>query len=128
MNVHLSKHVEEEMKTTRRTFLAKLGIGAVATAGLVTANSPVRASSVCQRVNGSGSYKLGPFDAAKAGDDPVYLITDLGFDESMVFCKVTTNFAAFRFPTKRIGVIEIGAHSFAMEMESVSMDRPKIED
>lgn len=115
------------MNVTRRNFMLKVGIGAMSGVGLLGATKSARAES-CPRVNGSGSYRLGPYDPVKTGDDPVFLITDLGFDETMVFCKVTTNFAAFRFPTAKMGVIELGAYSFAMEMESVSMDPPTIKN
>ena len=73
-------------------------------------------------MNGVGSSRLGPFDPVKKGDDPVYLLSDLGFDETLVFCKVTTNFAAFKFPTVRMGVINFEPHEFYMDMRSVSID------
>src|SRR6185436_19370342 len=52
----------------------------------------------------------------------VYLLSDLGFDETLVFCKLTTNFAAFKFPTVRMGVIDFAPHEFYMDMRSVSID------
>ena len=95
------------MNFTRRNFLTRFGIGALTT-GLITTGIPVRADNCqTQRVNGVGSSRLGPFDPVKKGNDPVYLLSDLGFDETLVFCKVTTNFAAFIFPTVRMGIIYI---------------------
>jgi hypothetical protein len=114
------------MNITRRNFLTRFGKGTVASASLFVAHATVAAA--CQRVNGAGSSQLGPFEPVKAGDDPVYLTTDLGFDETMVFCKVTTNFAAFKFPTAQMGVIEFGAHEFFMEMRSVSIDSLRVEE
>jgi hypothetical protein len=82
---------------------------------------PARAQTeptVCRRVSGAGSYRLGPFDPVEAGGEPAYLVTDLGFDERIVFCKVTTNFQPFRFPTAALGAMDFQAHQFGMDMQS----------
>ena len=105
------------MRPTRREFLKQAGTGVLITSGLLAGG--VRAQDTCTRVNGAGSYRLGPFDPVEDGADPVYLITDLGFDETMLFCKVGTNYEPFLFPTAKMGVVEIGAHEFYMDMRSV---------
>ena len=107
-------------KTSRRSFMAKIGVGTLAAAGVLAVGAPARAA--CQRANGAGSYQLGPFAPVLDGDKPVYLVADWGFDETMAFCKVTTNFAPFRFPTARLGTIDLDAHEFYMEMRSESID------
>lgn len=112
------------MSFSRRSFLKRLGVTGF-TAGMFAGQ--IRAQETCQRVNGSGSYALGPFEPLDVDADPVFLITDLGFDETMLFCKVTTNFAPFRFPTARLGVIEFGAHEFYMDMQSESIEALTIE-
>ena len=111
------------MNISRRRFFRQAGVGALATASLLTFGSPVRAS--CQRVSGAGSYELGPFDPVKEGGDPVFIVADLGFDETMVFCKITTNFEPLRFPAKK-GVIELGAHEFYMDMKSIRITSMEI--
>ena len=111
------------MNLTRRKFLTQFSVSTLTSAGLVAAGVPVNADSCkTQRVNGVGSSRLGPFDPVKKGDDPVYLLSDLGFDETLVFCKVTTNFEAFKFPTVRMGLIDFAPHEFYMDMRSVSID------
>ena len=112
------------MITNRRNFLTKVGVCVLAADGVLR-GTPAKAA--CQRANGAGSYQLGPFDPVLDGDKPVYLIADLGFDETIIFCKVTTNFAAFRFPTARMGTIDLGAHEFFMEMRSISIDSMAID-
>ena len=80
------------------------------------------------RVSGSGSYALGPFPH---GDDPngqAYLITDLGFDETMVYCKVTTNFEPLIFPTAERGNVPLPAHTFFMDMQSTRIDSLEVQD
>jgi hypothetical protein len=114
------------MNITRRNFLTKFGIGALATAGLF-AQATV-AQTTCSRVSGAGSNNLGPFEPVRAGADPVFLIADMGFDETFVFCKVTTNFAPFKFQTARLGIIDFGAHEFFMDMHSVSIDSLTVEE
>lgn len=89
---------------------------------LLLAGGSAGAQTACRRVNGSGSYGLGPFEPLRSGDEPVFLVTDLGFDETMVFCKVATNHAPFRFPTAGMGVVELGAHQFFMDMQSLRID------
>jgi hypothetical protein len=108
------------MSTTRRNFISQLGFGLLASSSLLLKNP--QAQAACQRVSGVGSSSLGPFDPVNWVDSPVYLLSDLGFDETLVFCKVTTNFDAFKFPTVRMGVIEFAAHEFSMDMRSVSID------
>src|SRR5262249_10189275 len=46
-------------------------------------------------------------------------LADLGFDETMVYCKITTNFSTFRFPTATMGTLTLDAHEFYMEMRSI---------
>ena len=108
------------MSTPRRTFISQFGFGLLASSSLLLKNPRVQAA--CQRVSGVGSSRLGPFDPVKEGNSPVYLLSDLGFDETLVFCKVTTNFEAFKFPTLRMGVIDFAPHEFYMDMRSVSID------
>ena len=111
------------MNLTRHNFLTKFGIGTLTTTGLVAVGMPVSANNCkTQRVNGIGSSRLGPFYPVKKGDDPVYRLSDLGFDETLVFCKVTTNFDAFKFPTVRMGTIDFAPHEFYMDMRSVTVD------
>ncbi len=112
---------------TRRDFLKRLGVGLVAGSGLVAVGT-ARAQEVCERVNGSGSYLLGPFDPVEPGMDPVYLVSDLGFDETMLFCKVSTNYQPFRFPTASMGVVEFGPHEFFMDMQSLVIERLQVEE
>jgi len=107
------------MATNRRQFLAKLGIGTLAGAAVLGVKTPALAA--CQRTNGAGAYQVGPFPAVKHGDEPVFLTADLGFDETMIFCKITTNFLPFIFQTARMGPITFNAHEFYMDMRSVSV-------
>src|SRR5262245_53396196 len=113
------------MNFSRRTFMTRLGL--LASATFLMRPALTRAAD-CQRASGSGSYALGPFEPVTAGDEPAYLITDLGFDETMIFCKVTTNFAPFKFPTARLGVIDLSAHEFFMDMQSESIDSLTVEE
>jgi hypothetical protein len=105
------------------------GQSLVVAGGLVAL--PVRAqdeTSPCQRVSGAGSYRIGPFDPVEADGEPAYLVTDLGFDETMVFCKVTTNFQPFRFPTASMGTIAFQPHQFGMDMRSSLISSLKVEE
>lgn len=111
------------MSISRRRFFQQASVGALATASLLTFGSPAKAS--CQRVSGAGSYELGPFDPVKAGDDPVFIVADLGFDETMVFCKITTNFSPLLFPAKK-GIIQLGAHEFYMAMQSIRISSVEV--
>ena len=115
------------MRATRRDFLKQLGAGLVAGSGLMAVGS-ARAQEVCARVNGAGSYLLGPFDPVETGKDPVYLVSDLGFDETMLFCKVSTNYQPFLFPTASMGVVEFGAHEFFMDMQSLDIESLQVEE
>lgn len=108
------------MSATRRHFLKQVGGGLLAAGGLLALPRSARAE--CQRVSGAGSYRLGPFDPAQPSDEMVYLVTDLGFDETMVYCKVTTNFAPFRFVTAKMGTVLLDAHEFFMDMRSIRID------
>jgi hypothetical protein len=112
------------MFIARRRFLKGFGIAAFAPLTLFTDEVPTS----CRRANGAGSYALGPFQAVDPQGDPVFLMTDLGFDETMAYCKVTTNFAPFRFPTATMGTVDFGAHEFFMDMQSVSVNMVEIED
>ncbi len=109
------------MRWTRRNFLRRLGLSAVTGGGLLMI-SGARAQQACGRINGAGSYLLGPFEATGAGAGEVFLVTDMGFDETMIFCKVSTNTQPFRFPTATMGVVEFAAHEFYMDMQSVRID------
>lgn len=111
------------MNISRRTFFQRASAGALATASFLSFAPPVKAS--CQRVSGAGSYELGPFDPVKAGDAPVFVVADMGFDETMVFCKITTNFSPLRFPAKK-GLIDLGAHEFYMDMESIRVNSVEV--
>ena len=113
------------MSTTRRLFLKQGGLTLVASAGLWT--SPASAQSSCRRVSGAGSYRLGPFEHAQIEGREVFLLTDLGFDETWVRCKITTNFEPLLFPTAGLGVIPFGPHEFFMEMESTRIDALEIQ-
>src|SRR5215467_10127603 len=108
------------MNTTRRRFLKHAGIGVLAAGGLFAASTPTRASS--QHANGSGWYMLGPFDHALEQGKKVFLTSDFGFDETMAFCKVMTNYEPFLFPTAKLGIVQLGAHELFMEMRSVRID------
>src|SRR5262245_4427365 len=112
------------MNTTRRRFLKQASIGVLAASGLLARSTPARASS--QRANGSGWYLLGPFDHASEQGKQVFLTSDFGFDETMAFCKVMTNYEPFVFPTAKLGMVKIGAHEFFMEMRSIRIDKFEI--
>jgi hypothetical protein len=114
------------MSLARRDFLKGFGGGALLTLSLFAKDVPVRADG-CERANGAGSYQVGPFPALDNADS-VYLDTELGFDETMVFCKVVTNFTAFRFPTATMGLIDFQPHEFSMDMRSVTIDSLVIKD
>ncbi len=89
------------MSVSRRRFLKRAGTGLVTTAGVLALPRSAHAATGGRRISGSGSYDLGPFDHRDDPDNPdnkVPLTTDLGFDETMVYCKVTTNFEPFIFP------------------------------
>jgi len=114
------------MKATRRRFLEYLGMGALATGGVLL--NRVRAQDTCRRVSGGGSYLLGPYRGVGERAESVYLVTDLGFDETMLFCTVRTNYAAFQFPTATMAVVELNAHEFFMDMESVRINSVEVQD
>src|SRR5260221_280455 len=82
------------MRLARRKFLTLSAVGGLL-AGLSFTPKSAMGLATCRRVSGSGSYNIGPFESVVNGAKPVYLVTDLGFDETMVYCKVTTNFDAF---------------------------------
>jgi hypothetical protein len=109
------------MHTARRRFLKQAGIGVLATGGLLATNTQARATS--QRANGSGWYLLGPFDHALEQGKQVFLTSDFGFDETMAFCKIMTNFEPLLFPTAKLGVVKLGAHELFMEMRSIRIDK-----
>lgn len=114
------------MSSTRRTFLKNFSVGALATGGLLTAGVP--AQETCRRISGAGSYLLGPFLSAEARGQPAFMVADLGFDETMVYCTIRTNYASMRFPTATMGDVELGAHEFYMDMESVRINSLDIQD
>src|SRR5258708_39970575 len=107
------------MDTTRRRFLKQVGAGLLATGGLFAVNTQARAAT--SRANGSGWYMLGPFDHALEQGKQVFLTSDFGFDETMAFCKVATNYDPLLFPTAKLGVVKLGAHEFYMEMRSTNI-------
>jgi hypothetical protein len=107
--------------TSRRRFLRQAGVGLVATGGLRAVNSRARAAD--QRANGSGWYLLGPFAHALDPGKSVFLTSDFGFDETMAFCKIATNYDPLLFPTAKLGVVKLGAHELFMEMRSSYIDK-----
>lgn len=109
------------MNTTRRRFLKQAGVGFVAIGGLSGIN--VRASTTGPRANGSGWYMLGPFDHATEQGKQVFLTSDFGFDETMAFCKVMTNYDPFLFPSAKLGTVKLAAHEFFMEMRTTNIDK-----
>jgi hypothetical protein len=113
------------MRISRRIFLRHASVAALATGPLSAIGSAPPPS--CQRVSGAGSYTLGPFDPLKDGDDPVFLVTDLGFDETMVFCTIRTN-APMLFQTAKQGLFELGANEFFMDMQSIRIASVTIQD
>mgnify|MGYP000684069868 CR=1 FL=1 len=102
------------MNLTRRGFLTRASVGVLATSSVCAPRASAQAG--CRRVSGSGSYLLGPFEHAQVRGQQTFLLTDLGFDETQVWCKVTTNFEPFLFPTAKLGVAALGAHEFFMDM------------
>ncbi len=119
------------MSVSRRRFLKRAGTGLVATASVLALPRSAHAATGGRRISGSGSYDLGPFphrDEPENPDRRVPLTTDLGFDETMVYCKVTTNFEPFIFTTFGMGPVELEAHSFFMDMQSTRIDRLDIVD
>ncbi len=124
---HIISGLGPKGRSTRREFLRQLGTGLIAGSGFIAVGSAV-AQEACGRVNGSGSYLLGPFDPVDAAKMPVYLVSDFGFDETMLFCKVSTNYEPFRFPTASLGVVDFGAHEFFMDMQSLSIDSLQVEE
>ena len=117
------------MSVSRRGFLKHAGTGLVTTAGVLALPGSASAASHGMRVSGSGSYALGPFPH---GDDPngqAYLITDLGFDETMVYCKVTTNFEPLMFTAHNPAYSgRLAAHTFFMDMQSTRIDSLEVQD
>ncbi len=109
------------MNTTRRRFLGQAGVGLLATGGLFAVQTKTRAAT--QRANGSGWYLIGPFDNALEPGKSVFLTSDFGFDETMAFCKVATNYDPLLFPTAKLGIVKLAAHEFFMEMRSVRIDK-----
>jgi len=109
------------MNTTRRRFLRQAGVGLLATGGLLAANT--KANATTSRANGSGWYLIGPFANALEPTNSVFLTSDFGFDETMAFCKIATNYEPLLFPTAKLGVVKLGAHEFFMEMRSLSIDQ-----
>ena len=119
------------MSVSRRRFLKRAGTGLVTTAGVLALPGSASAASGGRRVSGSGSYDLGPFDHRDDPDNPdnkVPLTTDLGFDETMVYCKVTTNFEPFIFPAFELGNVRLAAHEFFMDMQSTRIDSLEVRD
>jgi len=116
------------MSVSRRRFLKRTGAGLVTTAGVLALPRSASAASGGRRISGSGSYDLGPFMHADDPNRQAFLTTDLGFDETMVYCKVTTNFEPFIFPTFGMGPVTLNAHSFFMDMQSTRIDRLDIVD
>jgi hypothetical protein len=112
------------MTIARRRFLKQVSLGVLATAGLAGAN--IKAHAAAQRANGSGWYMLGPFDHALEQGKQVFLTSDFGFDETMAFCKVMTNYEPFLFPSAKLGVVKFAAHEFFMEMRSTRIDKFEI--
>ena len=112
------------MQSTRRKFLQRGGAGLAAGIALLPPSSPAQTS--CRRVSGAGSYSLGPFEHAEQKNQQVFLVTDLGFDETLVWCKITTNFEPFIMPTARLGLVRIGAHELFMDMQSTRIDSLEI--
>ena len=116
------------MSVSRRRFLKRTGAGLVTTAGVLALPRSASAATGGRRISGSGSYDLGPFMHRDDPNRQAFLTTDLGFDETMVYCKVTTNFEPFIFPTFGMGPVELEAHSFFMDMQSTRIDRLDIVD
>lgn len=114
------------MNVTRRNFLTKVGAGILGFAGLSV--GVTQAGDSCQRISGFGSYLLGPFESLTDANDVVYLVTDLGFDETSLFCTVRTNYAPFRFPTAQMGIVDLEIHEFFMDMQSVQIDTLDVVD
>ena len=77
------------MDSTKRRFL-KCGTAALA-ASISLRPTATLAQTGCRRVSGAGSYVLGPFQHADEKEQRVFLLTDLGFDEKTLWCKVATN-------------------------------------
>ena len=116
------------MSFSRRGFLKYAGTGLVTTAGVLTLGPTTAKAANGVRVNGSGSYNLGPFEHGLNPEQEAFLVTDLGFDETMLFCKVTTNFDPFLFPSAGLGVVPLAEHEFFMDMQSTRIDSLVVED
>ena len=116
------------MSVSRRRFLKRTGAGLVTTAGVLALPRSASAATGGRRISGSGSYDLGPFPHGSDPNRQTFLTTDLGFDETMVYCKVTTNFEPFIFPTHGLGPVTVEAHAFFMDMQSTRIDRLDIMD
>jgi len=108
------------MDSTRRRFL-KCSSAALA-ASITLRPTAALAQTGCRRVSGAGSYVLGPFQNADQKDQRVFLVTDLGFDERTLWCKVATNYDPFIFPTAKLGLVQLAAHEFFMDMQSTRID------
>jgi hypothetical protein len=109
------------MNTTRRRFLKQAGIGLTAPSGLLAVKPQARTAS--GRANGAGWYLIGPYDHALKPGTSVFLTSDFGFDETMAFCNIRTNYDPFMFPTAKLGMVKLGAHEFFMEMRSLRIDK-----
>ena len=115
------------MTSTRRAFLSRFGIGSLITGSLLATGLPTKAQGTCRRVSGAGSYLVGPFKPLE-GSDPIFLVADLGFDETMVFCTIRTNYAGFIFPTFHRGDVRLGINEFSMDMQSVLISSVDVQD
>ena len=104
------------------------GTGLATTAGVLAFTGSSSAASGGMRVNGAGSYDLGPFPHRDDPNRQAFLTTDLGFDETMVYCKVTTNFDPLVFPTFELGNVPLAAYTFFMDMQSTRIDSLVVED
>jgi len=109
------------MNSARRRFLKQAGAGLLTAGSLLAMSTPARAAT--QRANGSGWYLLGPFDHALEQGKQVFLTSDFGFDETMAFCKIMTNYEPLLFPTAKMGTVKLGAHELFMEMRSIRIDK-----
>ena len=108
------------MISSRREFIKRGGLYTLAGAGMAAIATPGQAQ-ICPRVSGAGSYLLGPFQNYKDPNKQGYLVTDLGFDETTVWCKVATNYDPIIFPTAQLGPVELIEHTFFMDMQATEI-------